>query len=101
MVSQDIILTEEEKWILDMCGDGLGLKELLINKKFNLSDDDVKKILNKLIDFQLITFEPYKDKDLKIYHGLRTEEEINQFKLENHPSYSVTEKGKRMLKVNY
>lgn len=90
-------LTEKEKWALYQCDDGLGRKEFIINGKLKILGKEAEKILKKLYELKLIDFDPYKDKDLGKYLGLKTKKEKEDFKKNNPPSFFVTETGKGHL----
>ena len=93
-------LNEKEKYALYQCDDGLGNKEFITNKKLGISEKEAEKILKKLYNLGLITFDPYKEKDLQIYKGLKTKKEIEDFKKENIPSFYPTEKGKKYVEYD-
>ena len=99
-MDKEIKLTEKENYALYQCDDALGRKEFIVNRKLEISEKDAEEILKKLQKLGLITFDPYKDKDLIIYKGLRTKKEIEEFKKKNPPSFDTTEKGKRFVKYN-
>ncbi|MEK6817770.1 MAG: hypothetical protein AABX80_03125 [Nanoarchaeota archaeon] len=99
-MDKEIKLTEKEKYALYQCDDGFGRKEWIENDKLGITEKEAEKILRNLHESGLITFEPYKDKDLRIYEGLRTESEIEEFKKKTPPSFYTTEKGKEFVEYN-
>jgi|SRR6056297_4124642 len=82
---------------LYLCDKGLGIREV-ISKEENVFIKDAEEILKKLEIFGFVSSDEYKDKDLKIYKGLKTKEEIEDFKKKYKPSFYTTQKGREFLK---
>lgn len=99
-MEENIKLTEKEKYALYQCDDGLGWKGFIVNKKLGISEKEAAKILKKLFDLGIITFDPYKDKDLILYENLKTKKEIEKFKKEKSPSFYPTKKGKKYVEYS-
>ncbi len=96
----NIKLSEKEKYALYMCDDCLGWKKFIINKKLGITEREAEIILKKLFKLGLITFDPYKEKDLRIYEGLSNQKEIDEFKKKYSPSFYPTKKGKEFVEYS-
>ncbi len=92
-----IELNDFEKKILLQIEDGFATLKILTKHNGDLSEIQIKEVLDKFISDDLISHDPYKDKDLEKYLGLKGNKEKEDFKKESPPSFFVTKKGRDLL----